>query len=96
MTSSSAQERTRTQRSGTRSRTRGCGEYEYEYEYVYVYVYVYEGFPISPILVEIGIEINSCSASPSQLENATAPLRLCARLSGWEWGGAGWESGYLF
>ena len=25
--------------------------------------------------------------SPSQLENATAPLRLCARLSGWEWGG---------
>jgi hypothetical protein len=23
----------------------------------------------------------------SQLENATAPLRLCARLSGWAWGG---------
>ncbi|MGI6304029.1 MAG: hypothetical protein ACOX52_23725 [Verrucomicrobiota bacterium] len=22
-----------------------------------------------------------------QVENATAPLRLCARLSGWEWGG---------
>jgi len=21
------------------------------------------------------------------VENATAPLRLCARLSGWEWGG---------
>ncbi|MGI6301016.1 MAG: hypothetical protein ACOX52_08170 [Verrucomicrobiota bacterium] len=26
-------------------------------------------------------------SSPSQLENATVPLRLCARLSGWEWGG---------